>query len=310
MFYLNGTASDEMNGKTVTITSYKENMKDIFNIDSTIIKDGKFHFEGEEYLNGATQLSVSDQDWGWTDIILERGNIRSDISSRIKVSGTPLNNVYQNFTDSIFSLQAVKNLIIENKDNIAGKLIFARATSTFPTSDFEDVCSKVSEDFKNSPMIAPVIKEKIEYDNQRKKKRESIGTKYQDVKLLTSDNKLVQLSDYVGKYEYIYLDFWSSWCSPCIAEMPHLKEVYEKYKDKGLLVIGISIDEKRPNWIAAMKKYNMPWIHLLIPENKIREVMNTYHVSTIPDGLLLDEDGTILNVKMDAGALDKFMENI
>lgn len=72
----------------------------------------------------------------------------------------------------------------------------------------------------------------------------------------------VKFSDFVGKGKYILVDFWASWCGPCIGSMPMMKELYNKYSDQGLQIIGLSLDSDHDAWVNAIKRHNLPWIHL------------------------------------------------
>ena len=74
----------------------------------------------------------------------------------------------------------------------------------------------------------------------------------------TSQNEL-SLSDFTGKGKYILLDFWASWCGPCRKNNPSLKRIYNNFKNKGLTIVGISLDNAKNKWIGAIKKDSLPW---------------------------------------------------
>ena len=108
------------------------------------------------------------------------------------------------------------------------------------------------------------------------------------------DGKEIRLSDYVGKNKLILLDFWASWCIPCIQEVPLLKELQEKYESKGLLVIGVSVDSDRKKWEEALDKHEPAGIQ--ISELKGWESVSriNYGVQAIPFTVLIDSSGKIL----------------
>jgi thiol-disulfide isomerase/thioredoxin len=124
----------------------------------------------------------------------------------------------------------------------------------------------------------------------------------------TPQGEARKLSDYVGKSDYVIIDFWASWCGPCIAEMPFLKKAYEKYKDKGLEIIGISLDNSKPAWEKALKKIDAPWIHLSDLQGSNPKLIEAYHFQSIPHTLILDKTGKIIAVNLRGKALDNWLK--
>ena len=101
----------------------------------------------------------------------------------------------------------------------------------------------------------------------------------------------VSLSDFKGKY--LYIDFWASWCPPCRAEIPHIKELFQQYHSKGLEILTISIDKDSIEWQKAVVKEKISnWHNILV--NK--EIENNYSNvnNPIPSGMLIAEDGKII----------------
>jgi thiol-disulfide isomerase/thioredoxin len=111
--------------------------------------------------------------------------------------------------------------------------------------------------------------------------------------------KTIQLSDYKGKY--VLLDFWGSWCGPCRAGNPHLKELYAKYKDKGFTIVGIaneqggSLTDNKISWKKALKEDGLPWQQVLNNEGIEKcDVTKLYNVNAFPTKILLDKNGKIV----------------
>ena len=99
------------------------------------------------------------------------------------------------------------------------------------------------------------------------------------------------LSSLKGKY--VILDFWASWCGPCRASIPGVKELYAKYKDKGLEIVGISCDRKAEDWKKASDEEQLPWINLIDAQNENR-VATKYAVHYIPTMYLIDQEGKMI----------------
>ncbi|MNK14975.1 Thiol-disulfide oxidoreductase ResA [compost metagenome] len=112
--------------------------------------------------------------------------------------------------------------------------------------------------------------------------------------------------DFKGKY--LIVDFWASWCGPCRAEIPHLKEVYKKYKDKGLDILAVSIDAKSNDWKKALNEEKMPWTQIHAPESK--PVMSSYLFSGIPFLVLIDKEGRIIEKNLRGESLDAKLKEI
>ena len=118
-------------------------------------------------------------------------------------------------------------------------------------------------------------------------------------------NGTVSLSDYVGKGKYVVADFWASWCQPCIAEMPYLKEVYKKYHGADVILLGISNYEKPDVSRAAAQELGLPWDQICCPT---LEAMETYGISGIPHIILFGPDGTILRRHLHGAQVGQVLE--
>lgn len=112
--------------------------------------------------------------------------------------------------------------------------------------------------------------------------------------------------DFKGKY--LIIDFWASWCGPCRQEIPHLKEVYKKYKDQGLEILSVSVDAKPIEWKKAMAEERMAWPQINAVESK--PVMADYLFSGIPYLVVVDKEGKIVEKNVRGESLDKAMKKI
>jgi len=112
---------------------------------------------------------------------------------------------------------------------------------------------------------------------------------------LQEDGKLVEetgvFEDFVGDGKYALVDFWASWCGPCKEETPNVVAVFEKYRDKGLVVIGITVNDKKDASVEAMRKLGIHYPQLLDPKQELAE---RFDVQGIPHIILFDPDGNIV----------------
>jgi thiol-disulfide isomerase/thioredoxin len=112
---------------------------------------------------------------------------------------------------------------------------------------------------------------------------------------ITLDGRRVSLQDYKGKV--VLIDFWATWCGPCIKEMPNIYQNYTKYHDAGFEVLAISLDEEMPELQAFLAKENPPWLVLADKHPQNRESMSQkYKIQAIPTLLLVGPDGKVLDV--------------
>lgn len=124
----------------------------------------------------------------------------------------------------------------------------------------------------------------------------------------TPDGKAVQLSDYKGKY--VLVDFWASWCGPCRAENPNVVAAYNKFKDKGFTILGVSFDQNKDAWLKAIEKDNLTWTHVSDLKGWGNEVGKLYGISSIPQNILVDKDGKIVGKNLRGQALEEKLAEI
>lgn len=118
-----------------------------------------------------------------------------------------------------------------------------------------------------------------------------IGQPAPDFTLQTPAGKSLSLSDLRGKV--VLIDFWASWCGPCIKEIPNVKKIYEKYNGKGFEIISVSLDNKRENWTQAIAKHQLPWLNVCSLKGWQCPVVKQYNVSGVPAMFLIDAEGKI-----------------
>lgn len=132
--------------------------------------------------------------------------------------------------------------------------------------------------------------QKLLQANERKAAT-SVGNKFTDFEI-EYNGETHRLSDVVGKGDYVLVDFWASWCNPCIKQTAVIKDLYKDYKDKGLKVLGVAVWDEPEATKAAIEKHELPWSAWLNGQNVPTDA---YGISGIPCIILFGPDGTILS---------------
>jgi len=130
-----------------------------------------------------------------------------------------------------------------------------------------------------------------------------------DFELRDADGKPLKLSDLRGKL--VFLDFWATWCGPCRAEIPHLKQLAQRFCGRNdFVLLSVSIDEDEMEWREFIKKEQMNWRHALDKNGWRSGVAAKYGVTGIPTTFLISKDGKVLKTDLQGDALVSEVESV
>ena len=195
------------------------------------------------------------------------------IAMKAKTEKT-IDSLVTNYPDCHASALIINNFVVKNKD----------------LAEVERMYDGLTPRIKNAYLGRKL---KATIDNIKKT---SLGNVAPDFTLQAPDGKNVSLADFRGKY--VLLDFWASWCGPCLREVPNVKKVYDKYHDKGFEILSVSLDDKKDNWTNAIEKYDLNWVHVSSLQGWDCPVAKLYNVSGVPAMLLIDKEGKIIATKL------------
>jgi len=160
--------------------------------------------------------------------------------------------------------------------------------------------------------LGPVAKQskygRFLYNEIAKENMTAVGKAAPNFSFPTIDGKDISLTDAVKQGKFTVIDFWASWCGPCRKTIPELKNLYDKYHEKGLNILGYSVDEKDEDWKMALGQFQMPWVN-------VRETIKNfagdyYNVQALPKTVVLDHDGKVVAKGLVGKDLEKKIEEL
>ena len=282
--------------------------------DSTQMVAGAFKFEGE--VEQPAQLYLATER-PFAIVYLEKGNIAvagsMEDRQSITVSGTPANDAREaygawqgEFMEAYRAAEAeeqtameeeyyatIREKVAENTGNLFGvKLYLSELVYTDTAADMLAQVEKFSPEMQQTEEVTK-LKELAEA-----KAKVEVGKPYTEVVQPNMEGEDVALSSVVGEGKYVLLDFWASWCGPCMREVPYLIEAYKEYKDKGFEIFGVSFDRDAEAWKKAVESKEMNWIHVSEVNYFDNQAATDYAVRSIPSNFLIGPDGTIVAVNL------------
>lgn len=305
-------------------------------IDSVaVVKDGTFEFAGSAQNKVFAYVTTKGDEA--VPVVLD-GNVKVDLKLG-KVSGTPENDALNMWNERLTAVQEqiaelfaeeavyrskgekvpteVENRLRQkfqakmnemhgiitqccesNRQHKFPALFLSAMATQMDKAEFIRLAEEGNPAYMNTPLMER-SKKAIEGW-----KRQMPGIAFTDIELKDLDNKTRKLSEFVGRGKYVLIDFWASWCGPCRREMPNVKALYEKYKDKGFDIVGLSLDSDKVAWTGAIKQMGLKWHHLSDLKGWQSVSAATYGVNSIPATLLIGPDGKVVAGGLSVEKLD------
>jgi thiol-disulfide isomerase/thioredoxin len=204
-----------------------------------------------------------------------------------------------------------KAFVSANPDAYASVFLLSRSSNSYGADEYIAAWNALKSTYKNTTTgraVAKIVEKLLPTQS---------GTPVFAFERIDKNGNKISTAALKGQ-TYI-LDFWGSWCGPCRASHPHLKELYKKYKSKGFEIVGIAqergktLEESRNSWTKAIKEDGIDWLHILNQEGiETQNIVKTFNVNAFPTKNLVGADGRIITRTTSGAsdAIDKALKKI
>ncbi|MBO4464615.1 MAG: AhpC/TSA family protein [Prevotella sp.] len=339
-FHLEGTVEGLPDGEQLLVTD-----GDGFPVDTLTVSQGKFSYSAKTDTVSFYTIFVMNDPSTNVNFFTEPGTVQMKISTKMadcSVGGTTANDALQQlmtetapYYEKINEIEALvssdttltpegdwvmaerylqlyneierkmKDAAEKNITNELGYMLVVRFVDEQADADLlEQLIAKMPDNFRHR---RPVVKLQAILDSRVNTDE---GQVMPDFTLLTPDSTQLSVMGEVKQHKYTIIDFWASWCNPCRAEVPAMRQLYTDFKEKGLGIVSISLDDKAEDWRQAITDLKMEWTQLSDLKGRDDAAARAFRVSTIPYMVVVDSVGTIMKKGLRGDDLRLFISDL
>lgn len=325
-YQISGTAESLADGDTLYLTA---DLLDGVPSDTIIVENGQFSLKGETDSTQLVMIYSARRNEVNCPFFLEPGTITitlSDKPGEARVSGTSCNDQWQQLQDSVIVIGKEINRIAEhiygntvseaeqqqgvaridqlnkrfanaviksaerNIDNEFGYFLL----TYYPEELIDNVTRmQLIQQLPADRRQRPAIKALEETINRANKTAE--GSMLPDFSQPAPNGTLLNIKDLTAQNRLTIIDFWASWCGPCRHDMPEMVALYKEYKDKGLGIVGVSLDNDATAWQKAIDDLKMAWPQMSDLKGWDNAAAKLFNITSIPHTIVVDQQGKILH---------------
>ena len=321
-----------------------EKDRKLVKIDSADIVNGEFKIAGSVDVADMYYLQIDDKR-GAIPFFLENAAISVEANVEAlrdaKITGSASQDIYNGFVASMMEFKAKQEPIVaaykkaksekneeaaekaykeyeavdadktikvkafvkgNNNSVVAAVVAYRNLLNQLKVDEMETIYNTFGEDVKASSS-ALAIKSKLDI-----LKKVAVGQPAPDFTLNTPEGTPFSLSSLKG--QVVVIDFWASWCGPCRRENPHMVELYKELNPKGVEFFGVSLDDKKENWLKAIEDDGLTWKHASDLKGWKSAAAKLYGVNSIPAAVVIDQNGTIVAKKVFGDELKAEVEKL
>lgn len=242
-------------------------------------------------------------------VIAEPGKVTYTMTEgTFKAVGTPLNDKYAQYRETSRDLfkeyqsaevedrdaieekmnKLDEDFLEDNLSNWLGVFMLTQLQYNMTGEELSEALAKLDPAFAENDDVIRLT------DRAAVLMKTGIGKSFIEITQPSVDGTEISLSEVVAANKYVLLDFWASWCGPCMGEVPYLVKDYAEYHKKGFEIFGVSLDRTKEPWVKAIEEKQMSWIHVSDLKYWSSAPAADYGVNSIPANYLIDNNGIIV----------------